>query len=519
MSSGYTGRYQSKFFNFVHQQSRRLTEQWEHTFRQVQVATKWGMEIILYPVYLLLHSAQSAGKTLYTKEPQTRLELKPETPPTADTPIQRVLEDVKNLPSQEASAPLTPLVFLASVWSKIFQQQPSTPILVNPDENRLVQGIATNLLNRNLVLVNADNAILDILTPQQQAILEEKIIQEVGKYWRDWQFESNKKEPEILPEINRLLAKLTGEKPRDISALPAGRITEEFASQYLLQPNKILGLLDTAVAQLESKALVPVQKHSRKIIQVAKTQLDIFLYGKEQLAARGKIAVNHDELETQNLNFQALIAAAISYFFGDGTNKKLESKETDTKLADKILPAYADQALPSSNILEEDDLTTDPWLTFSDLFGDIEKQTDKPIQIAQKQNHSLVSSLSVTQPAPNNLIVQQPQPVSGLVQQNKPTDHLTATPKKSEKVTAVNDSQSSISQSATKSEKGEISQQVSQNSQFVATPDWIETQATSMGYEKHILEQILQLLDSAMLWLEKQIVKIFEFLQQLWRGK
>jgi hypothetical protein len=40
-----------------------------------------------------------------------------------------------------------------------------------------------------------------------------------------------------------------------------------------------------------------------------------------------------------------------------------------------------------------------------------------------------------------------------------------------------------------------------------------------MGYEKHILEQILEWLDSAMLWLEAKIVKIFQFVHQIWRGK
>ncbi|WP_323374494.1 hypothetical protein [Nostoc commune] len=77
MSSGSSGRYQSRLFNFVHQQSRRVTQQWEHTYRHLQVATKWGVEVLLYPVYLLFQSSESSGKTLHTKEPQTRLKLQP----------------------------------------------------------------------------------------------------------------------------------------------------------------------------------------------------------------------------------------------------------------------------------------------------------------------------------------------------------------------------------------------------------------------------------------------------------
>ncbi|MCM0592165.1 MAG: hypothetical protein KA716_18965 [Gloeotrichia echinulata DEX184] len=527
MPSGYSGRYQSRLFNFIHQQSRRLTEQWEHTFRQVQVGTRWGVEVIFYPMYLLFHSVQSVGKQLYTKEPQTRLELEPETPPTADTPIQHVLEDVKNLPPQETSVRLNPLTFFGSLWSKIFPQHPSTPILVNPDDDALkvhhpvVRGIATNLLNRNLVLVNADNEILDILTLQQQKILEDKIIREIGKYWGDLQFFSNKKETEILPEINRLLAKLTGEKPQNIATIASETITsEEFASQYLLKSNRALGFLDAVVANLEFKALVPLKQHSQKIIRVAQTQLDIFIYGKEQLAARGQIAVNNNALETQDMNFQALIAAAINYFFGDGTNKKLQSKAPDIKSQDKRLPYHPYQTLPSSNQLEKDDLTAaDTWLSFNDLFADAETQTDKPIRPSLTENYTQVSSPLVTHPAPKDLIVKPSKSKSGLVQQKKPRRHLTSTHKKSAKVVSSKVTTSSISQSQSKHHKEEISQKISQNPQFEATSDWIETKATSMGYEKHILEQILEWLDSAMLWLEAKIVKIFQFVHQIWRGK
>ncbi|MEO8891090.1 MAG: hypothetical protein ABI417_06075, partial [Coleofasciculaceae cyanobacterium] len=42
-----------------------------------------------------------------------------------------------------------------------------------------------------------------------------------------------------------------------------------------------------------------------------------------------------------------------------------------------------------------------------------------------------------------------------------------------------------------------------------AAPDWIETPATPSGYVKHPLEQLLEWLDSAMLWLEELVTKIW----------
>ncbi len=529
MSSGSSGRYQSKLFNFVHQQSRRLTKQWEHTFRHVQVATKWGVELLLYPVYMLLQS-ESTTKKLHTTETQPRLQLEPETPPTADTPIQLVLEVIKNLPSEESpttSPLLNPLGFLGSLWRKFSHHRPSQSLTISPEpagslqpsqpENTLklnhsvVLGIATSLLNRHLVLVTTDNVILDILTPQQQAKLEERIITEIANYWRAWRLFKVKKEAALVPEIERLLTKLTGSNPNHIAALLPGMRTEELKPQYLLKSDELFTFIDTVVAKLESTALVPVQQRSREIIQIAQKQFNIFLYGKEQLVARGQIVVTADGLEAQTLNILELIAAALNYFFGVSSDKNLESRDDDRKISRKRL-----QLTRNSQLQNE---VLDPWLSWSDLFS----ETKKPDAPTKRKNPMLVSSLSV----PNSLakksnhhsLSQKALPAFGLVQQKKPTRNLTPKQKISQEVTAVKKTTSRISQSGSKNHKGEISQQRHQSAKMEAQPDWIEVKATNMGYEKHLLEQLLELLDGAMLWLEEIFVKIFQMLQQLWQGK
>jgi hypothetical protein len=66
----------------------------------------------------------------------------------------------------------------------------------------------------------------------------------------------------------------------------------------------------------------------------------------------------------------------------------------------------------------------------------------------------------------------------------------------------------------------QISNQSStQNSQVEAKPDWIETNATSIGYVKHPLEKILEWLDRVILWLEEILVTVLGRLQRLWQGK
>ncbi|MHC5671757.1 hypothetical protein [Nostoc sp.] len=545
MSSGSSGRYQSRLFNFVHQQSRRVTQQWEHTYRHLQVATKWGVEVLLYPVYLLFQSSESFGKTLHTQEPQTKLKLQPNDSnfqievPNVDSPIQHVLEAVNYLSFDEpASTPtktselFNPLAYLGVFRLKFVDNNANLTQSSNITDNQaeslkpshlknplqqhlpIVCGIATNLINRNLVLVTVDNEILDILTPQQQAKLEDRIINEVANYWQSWRLIEAKNQTQLLPQIDHLLAKLTDGNTANIPVLAEG------IPKDLLNTDRLLAFLDIAVAKLESNALVPVQERSQEIVQVAQTQLNIFLYGKEQLAGKGEIATTADSLETHTLNLEALIEAALNYFFGVGNRKTLESTTNDQRLPGKLLSSSFRKALSKNPQLENQDLTDDSWLKWSDLFGDTETVVEKPVPVSQRKTSGLESSLSVGHFPQKNLSVKQPQVKSGLVQRKQSTSNLASSQKTSAKVASAKQSQTRISQTKSESRKGEIlQQQFHQSSQVEAQPDWIETKATSTGYEKHPLEQLLQWLDDVMLWLEKVFVNIFQSLRQMWQGK
>jgi hypothetical protein len=469
-----------------------LTQQWGHTFRRLQVATKWSVEALLYPVYVLFHLTETSGKTLHTTEPQSRPQLQPN---DTDTPIQRVLEAVNNLPSVKddtadiTSEPFQPLIFLGSWRQKFFHQNQSLAnntnipqsltVLDNSAESLnhylpWVRGIASNLVNRNLVLVSTNNETLDILTPQQQAQLTDRIISEVANYWHSWQLSQARKQRELLPEIDRLLAKLT-----DGSLTKTSSLNQEAIAANNLK-YQLLSFLDIAVAKLESNAIIPVQQGSQQIVQIAQTQLNIFLYGKKKLANKGEIAVNTDNLETHVLDFQALIEAALNYFFGVSPEQKLPSKPH------VLLKNYQSQ---------NHNLVADSWLQLDDLFGESDTNIDKLITSSQRVSPTLVHTLED---------ISQPRTRSRLVQKQKPSRGLTSTQKTSTKITSLQQTQ------------GEISQQLHQNTQIESKPDWIETKAMSMGYDKHPLERILEWLDYVMLWLEERFVKIFQLLQRLW---
>ncbi|MBW4610143.1 MAG: hypothetical protein KME22_23760 [Hassallia sp. WJT32-NPBG1] len=519
MPSASSTRYQSRLFNFVHRQSRRLGDRLDSTFRHLQVATTWSLQALLYPVVILLQKAvESAGKQLHAQKPQSRLELKannidsqPETPPAADTPTQRVLQALEDKETErQGDKENVSKNFLAFWWFKFFPNQASASSLTSsstvtdiPKRHLTrVQGIATNLGNRNLVLVTADNEILDILTRQQQEKLQDRIIGEVADYWHSWQLATVKKETEVLPEIERLLTKLTGNADQR-HALPEGTQT-----QALVNTEELLAFIDASLAKLESNALTPlsnatltVQQGSLEIIKVAQTQLKIFIYGKE-------LTVPGEDIQSDRLRIQAIIEAAVNYFFGERRGKKLDASPP----ANNVSPA-----LPVSRQSPNQDLVADPWLSWVDLFDDFEPiqeevvETTNPALPANQSPKYLENELNRYQNIPDI------RP-SGLVKRQKPTTDLTRTEKASGKVTTKKSTESKISPVA--SNKGEISQkQPLQTTEIEAKPDWIETKATSVGYEKHPLERILAWLDAALLWLEEKFVSLFQSLQQFWVGK
>jgi hypothetical protein len=246
--------------------------------------------------------------------------------------------------------------------------------------------------------------------------------------------------------------------------------------------------LDAVVAKLEERTLVPVQQRSQEIIQISRTKLNVFVYGKDKLASTDSF----DSLENHTLNFQALIEAAINYFFGVGKSKQLHSEDTSSHTKEQT-STYKSRQLQPQDI----DITANSWLSWGDLFGNAKSLTDKKIQpssLATRANSS-----------------------ASLVQQKKQSRHLTQSQKVSRQIDSVKPTAVSIYHN--ESENGEITQHHIPVDQAEAQVNWIEIKATSIEYEKHFLERILAWLDRSMLWLEKKLVKIVYLLRSLWQGK
>ncbi|MDF5720845.1 MAG: hypothetical protein PUP91_10240 [Rhizonema sp. PD37] len=352
MPSAPTSRYKSRLFNFLHQKSQQLGDQLQIVFRHVKVTTSWSLEALLQPLFLLFQKAiDSSGKQLHSRDQQHQSKLQAQTPPSTDTPIQLVLATVGKMRVSEER--------------KLYRRSLSIPV---------VRGIASDLANRNLVLVTDKNIILNILTRQQQKKLQNRIIREVANYWQNWQLTHVTEETKLLSEIDSLLTKMTGSTPDKTPALPQSMVTESI--EYTFNPPSLLVAIDTFTTNLESKALVPVS-HVTAIVQSQTSKLAQVI----QLISQPK-KVNADT-EDRTL-IKALIWGAIDFFFGGRNNKSL-------KTGKQLLQQPTSLALPKSLPLQTENLT-DPWLTPSDLFGDSQQQSDCQFQVSSQNTNPLLPS-------------------------------------------------------------------------------------------------------------------------------
>lgn len=596
MSSAPTGRYQSRLFNFLNKQSQRLTDKYDRTIRHLKVAAVWGAQILLYPVYMLVQAGLSAGRQLTQSAeagwPQikTLTNATDEVLPTVDTAIERVLEEINRLPQLEvqnkallghenneehppeaASELATQIVALTqSLTSSSISPTASSIDLNTTQASSWIQGVATILETRVLVLVTIENQILDILTPQQQKKLSSKISWEIADQRRKWRLaEASARKFKALPKLSalednpRILApvKLFWQLMAWVQTSPvaiaanlfqestlvvatsnqpqAQHLPQRKAEKILPQaPQSALFFLDRTFAELESHQLVPgtevvialserttrsLKQNSQKLFQKLQTSF---------------IKPDTDISQPPASGIQSLIYAAVDYFFGKHTTKLPGTNPEQFPIPGKQQNLPSAQELSS---LEFSQAEADPWLTWGDLYDTPipnQVQTTAKTTIRGKSSQQLPEALNSRIPLePGNSLLgkikrylgfQQPSgklsvptrrgetaeisAPAPLVAQppSKPRTRRQKSDRLSQPVTAPNTVKPRSKKALPATVNSALTNPTSSTANGLdAAPDWIETPATPSGYVKHPLEQLLEWLDSAMLWLEELIAKIW----------
>ncbi len=225
MSNGYYGPYQSRLLNFISKQSRQVADNCDRTWRQIKQGTLTATQILLYPAYLLVQSSRMLGRQLRESSKTVDLpELQefgsdenPDLPQnwfgevsessSLAKPSQRIAQilhlaenllnssqtatTLTNFPllinqgnaaSQKVTSDLNPGINFSGQTAK---HQTTSVLEHSLAKTQLksqlkVEGIASFIPARTLVLIGHENQILDILTPEQQELLENRLTWEIA---------------------------------------------------------------------------------------------------------------------------------------------------------------------------------------------------------------------------------------------------------------------------------------------------------------------------------------------------
>ena len=453
MSASTPGRYRSRLFNLINHHSRRFIDRGERAIRNLKVAAVWGTQILLYPIYMVVQGSLTAVRQLSAeaKTGWTRLKAltqtqPPEQPPAVDTPIQQVLKQVETLLLPEPSqSQLTSCTILnRAVKTAATQTKPAfagsqilvppvrvneayrsvgglglsgcefhSPRLIRIDLNKItdtsspnqnistssrveIQGVATLLSTRTLVLVSVANEILDILTPEQQQKLAAKISWELANLYRQWRLVDNLKTSGVQRQLSHLakpslflplrlfwqLMAWVQTSPVAIAINLFGESTfsepasgakspQNLAYSWLKQfaPGGTLAAIDDTIAQWESH---PLQRSNHVAIALRQRSQTLLQTFKTSFITYREPANPTETSESHPFWLVGLIYAAIDYFFGQGSSHRFRQQEATSinpteDINQRFTNSTASVTLPGTAFSYRNE--PDPWLTWDDLFG------------------------------------------------------------------------------------------------------------------------------------------------------
>jgi hypothetical protein len=644
MPSKSTGPYKSKLFNLINRQSIIWGDRIEKSARQLKVAVEWGAQILLYPIYLVVQASRMAALQLGQKIerwqaplPSSEEEFDREVA-TSDKPITRILEAIESwLPTQlpEANIPSSPLASCDRIY-----------------------GIASLLETHSIVLVTNDSQILDIFDRQQQNQLQQQIAWEVANHSRERRlaklatYQSARQLPPIsatnphlilpirlfwqamewlqnssvaisvnffgeanlfLPSSNLNLPNLpnialhfaeTGiltNIDNTVAEIEARQqISEEISiSEEGIEANKLQlqALIQAAIDYFFSKKGWQFSDRDNLTIEIEATeaaevnylpeneewlsQKDLFIEPEPQLVSSiepfskldkpvekltekqseeittvSEIAPSLSEAEPDSFKIQALIFAAIDYFFG----KKQQNTKKITNSPQRGLTNNLDRfdvpAIPKDNFFnlkrQSQAIEIDPWLAEENketeksakIKENSIEQSSKPNQLPSavsapllknnvenskrkgksKQENKINKAKFLKQTTNNKQQPSPPDPLSyrerGRNREREITDKISlpSQPIKPSNLSKDRDISSQIIPSANKNNTT-VTFAEAKETKIEMQQDWLETEAKPIGYVKHPLEIILEWLDRIMLWLEEVAVKIWRWLQKRLKDK
>lgn len=635
MTSPASGPYQSRFFNFLLRQTRRVANECDRAFRHAKVAAVWGVQLLFSPAYWFWGSDRQDFQPLQgTPQPKRSLfstTSETSTAPVVDRPLEKVFEALQETAPNTFQVPAANEIDAASPWQKLtgkltekftdniktIKQQFKTwlgakSVIANPEKStdlslatpknssilqavappdyslqvksgkitpviHAVRGIATLLENRQLVLVTPNNEILDCLTLPQKQLLAQRIEQEIAAYLQALQLYLAHHQKQVvlpaflrkivaLPVTQNVVQRLQKILPRSSAKLELlpGNDPENFGFPVPVHP--WLQSLDQALVKLERSPLKLSSKIPFNLREVS------FPHSTAMTPSLGEQISQFPE------QLKELLQAAIQYFFGFKPQPPLQQTSLSDSWKGTTQFSAISSQIPLGSLPSASPNLEDPWLTEEELFGqpviqavkdfaiedspplnlpalpevpavnwrksflDVLKQTLRFLKQSPKAAITIPSNLSEVPASGNNLLEVETFPIN-LALVSPKTEKITLNSATSSAISQPNKPQSKSSKSNRNSNSKKslkipnLSYYVTENASIhqgttesestlpltakTATkfathrPDWIETEAETMGYVKHPLEILLEWLDGIMFWLETLLVNFWSFLKGL----
>ncbi|MDJ0658809.1 MAG: hypothetical protein QNJ42_04895 [Crocosphaera sp.] len=457
--------YKSKLFNFVNRRSSQWRDRLIHSAQYLRVGIEWSLQILIYPIYLMVQAGRATRKQLRlgftAKALPTHQNKTASSTPTVDQSLSRVFKETEHCLIQTKTQQKTDN-----------QHNQKTPVMI--------QGMASEIESHALVLVAENNTIIDILSETQQQHLKKYIRLETANYWYDFK-QNQQHDLELIPPFS----------PKNDHVLPPIRWFWQVMDWMQT------GTLAMSLDLFRESSLVPTT--SKNTITTVSTKSYIFQQNSKQLLPLSapiaqklqKIREHIQQKSSESLNIdnkdpfriEFLIYAAIDYFFNQVIpHQQLTSNSLQKQFQ---LSTICEQGSVAEKI-------DDPWLSWNDLYPE-------------------VSSVNIASP-----VASSPKFLS----HSEPSSHQRKQSFKKRKKRRVNSPKNKISphkslSNLQKKRSSEKSITVKSNHKIDKNSSrWIDTDGKTTGYVKHPLVRVLEWLDTGIHWLEKLVHTIGNVLRK-----
>ncbi|MFM2429491.1 MAG: hypothetical protein RLZZ511_704 [Cyanobacteriota bacterium] len=454
-------RYQSQLLKFLNRQGQQWRDRLETWGRQTKVAAIWGAQAALYPFYAVFQATRLATQQLQQQAQTIAQLLLPPIAVPSDLAINRILYSLN---------PETP-------YSSTLRVGAVAPQLAHGGQPKTIDAIASDLQTRMIQLIAQGESVLT-LDQSAQGQMQRRITWEMATYWERWR---------RFQRRSAVLGRAAAPQALEGATKPAGLVQSSLAQAGMLtiadRPQLLppVRLFRQLMAWVQQGPLASQINWFEETAIVAQPRADWF---QPQLQSDlAHTPLTHTPLGQTALRLAhrpdlvQVIKAAFKHFFG---RSQLALEDGFKAMADPWSQTVANQ--PVSN------------------------QTITVASIALEENELAVAVESLPAAAtPPALPASNPQKTrrSPLSRPEAPK----AWP------------QSSLTGPLAGSLAGPLagaagSGDLTWANVFTSdlTTTLIDTVATPIGYIQHPLERVLQWLDQAILWLETQGAKLWNWL-------